>query len=128
MPFKLNEIYVVKAEKILGARLPECYRLAMMNNNGGEVLAVDDDWLIHPIFDQTDRKRIARTCNHIISVTKSMSGWPGWPSNALAIAHNGSGDALIFLQNGTEFSPEVYLWNHENGEVAIVAEQFEDIL
>ena len=92
--------------------------------NGGKVIANEDHWQLHPIFDQTDRKRISRTCNHIIRETNSMNNWTGWPSNALAIGHNGTGDTLVFLQKGAVFSPKVYIWDHETGALLKIAEDF----
>lgn len=128
MAFELDEKFLIDVENQLEAKLPSSYRQAMMIRNGGEISVEGDNWQLHPIFDQSDRKRIARTCNHIIRETKSMIDWLGWPSNALAIAQNGSGDTLLFLRKEKMFSPVVYVWDHESGELHIVAEDFESLI
>ncbi|MFT6654927.1 MAG: hypothetical protein ACJAWI_001699 [Marinomonas primoryensis] len=41
----------------------------MKLDNGGEAFIEEDDWKFYPIKDASDRKRLSRTCNHIISET-----------------------------------------------------------
>ncbi len=127
MPFELDERFVVAAEKQLGATLPSDYRQAMLMSNGGEVFTNGDLWQFYPIFDQTNRKRISRTCNHIIRETESMRKWHGWPADALAIGHDGSGNVLAFIEECAGFSPNVFVWDHEAGEMGRIADNFKDI-
>src|SRR5262245_24277910 len=60
MPFNIAERFIRAAEDELGARLPHSYRQAMMASNGGGVAAYDDVWMLHPIFDKSDRRRLSR--------------------------------------------------------------------
>ncbi len=125
MPFPVDEQWVQEAELALGRRLPDAYRQRMMRENGGEIDAAGDTWQLYPIYDKSDRKRIKRTCNHLLLETKSALGWEGFPEKAVAIASNGSGDLLVFLpheHNSHVFEPQVYLWNHETREAEPVAE------
>ncbi|XGA72149.1 SMI1/KNR4 family protein [Chitinibacter sp. SCUT-21] len=69
MAFDLNEEFIQAAEQALGATLPASYRQAMQQHNGGCVLAQGDSWQQHPIADTSDRKRLARSCNHILKET-----------------------------------------------------------
>jgi len=126
MPFELDERFIVAAEKQLGTTLPSDYRQAMLMSNGGEVFTNGDLWQFYPIFDQTNRKRISRTCNHIIRETESMREWNGWPADALAIGHDGSGNVLAFIMESTGFSPNVFVWDHETGEIRNIADNFRD--
>lgn len=93
----------------------------MRVNNGGSIELAADDWELHPIQDTTDRKRISRTANHVLTENKSYSKWNTKIEDTLSIAENGCGDRLIFQNKGGEFLPSVYCWNHETGESVQVA-------
>jgi hypothetical protein len=124
MPFTLDEKYLHIAEDKLGARLPDSYRRAMMAANGGEIAGDLEDWVLYPIMDSTDRKRLARTCNDVVAETARLAAWERFPRRALAIAHNGEGDQLLFLRSNDRFEAAVYRWSHETGELTRVAEDF----
>lgn len=127
MPFDLAESFILAAERQLGASLPTSYKTAMARSNGGEVEAADDVWQLHPIADTSDRKRLARTANHIIGETSVLQSWAGFPAGALAIGANGSGDRLVFLRGATSFGPAVHLWSHETGQTEQLAEDFGEL-
>ncbi|MDG9926162.1 MULTISPECIES: SMI1/KNR4 family protein [unclassified Pseudomonas] len=127
MPFDLAEKFVVAAEHALGAALPDEYKAAMQLSNGGELEANGDEWALHPIADTSDRKRLARTSNHILAESRACQGWRGFPENALAIASNSAGDRLIFLKKGAAFDATVYAWSHETGELEVAAESFKKL-
>lgn len=95
MPFPINEKYIQQAEQQLGFIFPMSFKSKMQQLNGGEVIADDDQWQLFPFFDQADKKRINRTCNHILYETKQAQHWIGFPAHAIAIASNGAGDLLI---------------------------------
>jgi hypothetical protein len=125
--FNLEEKFILQAETELEANLPVNYKAAMLENNGGEIEVSGDVWEQHPIFDKSDRKRIARTCNHIITETKSCEGFGNFPSNALAIAGNGCGDQLVLLKQNSNYSDSIYIWSHETGEIDKVASDFNEL-
>ena len=127
MPFALAERFISATEEKLGAPLPHSYRQAMMASNGGDVVAYDDVWNLHPILDTSDRKRLSRSCNDIWRETRVMRGWPGWPENAVAIADNGTGDKLLFLREGPLNQPAVYVWLHDTGDLIEVAQSFAEL-
>lgn len=127
MAFDLDEKYILECEKELGAALPPNYRSAMMQENGGEIETDEDTWEQYPIFDKSDRKRISRTCNHIISETISCTGWNGFPDNAVAIANNGFGDQMVFLKSGNRLGNKVYFWSHETGKLSVLANDFSEL-
>ena len=124
MPFDLAESFIIAAESVLGARLPSAYRKAMLRSNGGELRLDEDSWFQHPIADTSDRKRLARSANHILMETQACQRWPRFPRDAVAIASNGAGDQLVFVRQGAEFQAAVYLWSHETGSLAKVANDF----
>jgi len=125
MPFDLAESSVVAAEQALGAMLPTASRDAMKASNGGEVATHDDDWILHPIADSSDRKRLSRTANHIVAETVTCRAWPRFPADAVAIGENGSGDRLVLLRQGDHFGAAVYAWSHETGELTRIADSFD---
>ncbi len=127
MPFSLSEEYLVQTEIELGARLPLDYREAMKADNGGEASTTDDEWEFYPIKDTSDRKRLSRTCNHIINETESCRGFGNFPEEALAIAGNGLGDQMVFIKNSGQFLNTVYLWLHETGELHKLVASFNEI-
>lgn len=127
MPFAVDGKFVSEAEEKLGVKLPESYRNAMITENGGQVVVASDRWDIIPIFDKSDRKRLARTCNDIVRETSAMRSWTGWLDEAVCIAQNGTGDALIFLTVGDRCPETIYYWDHETGGTKIVANSFADL-
>ena len=127
MPFPLPEACLLAAENLLGAALPQSYRQLMLRSNGGELEAVGDSWELYPVADSTDRKRLSRTINHVIRETAELRQWPGFPENALAIGSNGCGDQLVLLRQGDIFTPQVYQWSHETGDLVVVANDFADL-
>lgn len=127
MPFDLAESFIAATERELGAELPASYKAAMALSNGGEVEVAHDAWQLHPIADTSDRKRLARTANHIIRETASLKAWPNFPANAVAIAANGSGDHLVLIHEGGVFSSLVFRWSHETGTIQKVAEDFHEL-
>jgi len=127
MAFDLDEKYIKKAEEILGTLLPNAYKNEMMQNNGGTICIDDEVWELFPIADTSDKKRISRTCNHIIHETNQAKRWSDFPKNALAIASDSCGNLLIFKQENGKYLDEIYLWNHETGELSMVANSFEGL-
>jgi hypothetical protein len=127
--FPLELRFVKRAEGLLGRRLPLGYVAKMCRDNGGDVDIDGEVWWLYPIFDDSDRKRVSRTCNDVVRETASAREWPGFPPNALAIAHNGSGDHLVFLfdTDTDRYDDAVHRWDHETREVNEVASAFEEL-
>ena len=124
MPFDLSEDQLKAAEVEIGATFPDSYRSRMMQSNGGEIDTGSDCWNMIPLKDTSDRKRLSRTTNHVLIETKSFSGFPLWPQSAIAIAENGTGNALVMLRNGDQLGPQVYYWCHDDGALELLAEDF----
>jgi hypothetical protein len=127
MPFPLDPAFVKRAEEKLGRALPPGYATALLRSNGGEVEAVGEVWFLYPIFDDSDRKRLARTCNDIVRESATARSWTGFPREAVAIAHNGSGDHLVLLPSSsdpTRFDDAVLAWWHETSELVLVVDDF----
>ena len=129
MSFPLDTGYVRRAEANLGRRLPLGYVVKICRDNGGEVTTETDHWWLYPIFDDSDRKRLKRTCSDIIRETAKAREWPEFPQNALAIGNNGGGDQLVLLPTPDTdgYADTVYWWDHETGEVHKVADTFEEL-
>jgi hypothetical protein len=125
--FDLDERYVEQAEEALGANLPQNYRIAMMANNGGELVAANDDWELIPIRDPSDRKRLARSCNDIVAETASYRDWSGFPADVVVIAENGSGDCIVFRREGNVFHPAPHVWNHETRTLLKLGDDFSQL-
>jgi hypothetical protein len=133
VPFPTTERFVARAETELQCRLPLDYRTWVLANNGGELSAADDDWQVFPVFDDSDRKKAARSASHIVRETGRARKWPGFPfpAKSVAFAENGSGDLLVFLPRASdpgELAPEVYVWSHETGTCACIASSLSDLI
>ena len=123
MPFPVDIKYIIETEQELGLVFPNSFKSKMTKENGGELMTEDNDWQQFPFFDKSDNKRISRTCNHIILETKQARMWNNFPDNA--IVSNGSGDNLILLpfdNNNKKLKEEIYLWQHETGDIQLVAQ------
>ena len=129
MPFPVDSKYVARTEDKLGVRLPLGYISKMLSNNGGSVATRDDRWQLFPIFDDSDKKRLKRTCNDIARETAAAAKWPQFPQNAIAIGSNGGGDLLVLLrtQGKNRLGDAVFWWDHETGELELVADDFADL-
>lgn len=127
MPFNLSEEQLAQTEKEIGVKFPHEYREAMKLDNGGEASTDEDDWEFYPIKDTSDKKRLSRTCNHIINETESCKDFGNFPNHAVAIASNGLGDQMVFIKESGKFLNKVFLWLHESGELQEFAETFNEI-
>lgn len=125
MAFDISDEQIAATESILGRKLPPIYRSIMSKNNGGTAFTDEDQWDIHPIKDASDRKRLSRSCNHVLIETKSAKEWRGFPSDALAVGGNGFGDVMILLPSDTDettFGDRLFVFWHETGSVEPLAD------
>jgi hypothetical protein len=129
MAFPLDIRFVKRAEGKLCRKLPLGYVVKMCHSNGGAVSTKTDSWTLFPIFDDSDRKRLKRTCNDIIREAAEARTRPGFPYNALAIGKNGGGDLLVLLAESEtdRYEDAVYSWDHETDELTRVADTFEEL-
>ena len=121
MPFPADEARIEEAERELGRRLPTELRERLMRDNGGEITAVplredqhanfEPDWELHPVWDDSDRRRAARTASHIVRELDQARSWPGFPEGAIPFASNGTADRLVV----TADSDDLMYWDHEQG-------------
>ena len=122
MGFPTDETRIKDAETELGITFPAELRDRLLSNNGGEILAADEPWTLHPVWDPSDRKRASRSANHIVKETEIARQWPGFPADAVAVATDGSGDYLI-LRAG---SAAIEIWLHETGEIEAIDIDWEE--
>ena len=118
MPFPTSEQFISQAETRLGTLLPTSLRAHLLAENGGEVQVADDMWNVFPVADNSDRKRVARSANHIVAEAASARMWAGFPQEAVAIASNGTGNYLILMPDEAvpgRLGSAIYLWDHETG-------------
>ncbi len=116
MPFPVEVALIHEAERQLGRKLPMDLRVRLHRENGGEIRALGDMWRLFPVFDASDRRRVARTANHVVRETRVARERAGFPEGAIAIAEDGGGDLLIVRAG----SDEVEFWDHETGESRVV--------
>ena len=129
MPFPVDPQHVEKTEATLGRRLPTAYRQQLLRANGGAVFLHEDTvWWLYPVFDGSTTKRLKRTCNDIVRETKEAQAWPGFPADAIAIAHDGSGNFLVLTPaDDSSFGDPVFMWDHEVGKLEQVADSFDEL-
>lgn len=123
MPFPIEEKYILETESELNVVFPIEFKNRMIQLNGGELVIKKHEFELYPFFDKSDRKRISRTCNHIVLETKSAHEWTGFPKNSIAIGTDGFGNQIILSHNGNGIlTDEIYFWNHEEGSIEKIAE------
>jgi hypothetical protein len=129
MPFPVDIEMVKRTEAKLGRKLPAGYVAKMRQDNGGSVQTKIDVWELHPIFDDSDRARLKRTCNDVVRETAQNKSRPDYPEGAIAIGNNGCGDLLVLLPAPTSdrFADAVFWWDHETGEIEKVADDFDEL-
>jgi hypothetical protein len=131
MPFPIDIKYIEQAERDTNKIFPEKFKAKMIEYNGGELTTDDDNWILFPFLDQSDSKRLSRTCNHILFETEKAKEWIDFPKNAIAIGENGYGDYLILQQIDTlssVLSETLFAWRHENGKIDIIADSVDEIV
>jgi hypothetical protein len=113
--FPVDEARIAAAEEALGRRLPHGLRERLRRDNGGEIPVEgypgDDVWQLHPVWDDGDRKRMARTASHVVRETDEHGEL--LPEGTVVIGDNGSGDLLV-LPAGSD-NPA--WWDHETGDL-----------
>ncbi|OAB62196.1 hypothetical protein AY599_14725 [Leptolyngbya valderiana BDU 20041] len=128
MPFPISRDEIVKTETQLGLAFSPRFVDRMMRDNGGTIQADGEFWELHPFRNSTDRKMLARTANHIARETIQCREWPEFPQCGVAIASNGTGDALILLPTESDsktLGETIYLWEHETGVVKPVSDSID---
>ena len=124
MPFPVEEKYITETELEFDVKFPIEFKKSMIVNNGGEFY----EFQLYPFFDKSSKKRISRTCNHIGLETKRIREWDNFPTNAIAIGSDGSGNCIVLMHNGNKIlSDEIFFWDHETGECEKIAENINDI-
>lgn len=119
MAFPIDIKYIRETEHELGVQFPDAFKSKMIKDNGSELIINGEKWELYPFFDKSDRKRIARTCNHIALETKKCREIPYFPSEGTAIGRNGYGDQLILMPSEAVKSvlkDDIFIWLHETGE------------
>ena len=131
MPFPVDEKWITQTEQKLGVRFPASFVTAMAKMNGGTVETRIDQFDLFPFLDASDRKRVQRTCGSIDRETDSArKASSGFPCNAVAIGENGGGDLLVLIpmpDHPDTLQHSVYWWDHETGQIELVANDFSDL-
>lgn len=106
MAFDLDEKFLIQAEKELNIlQFPTSYRNSMMKNNGGFFEYGTEDsndfasFMLYPIADNSDRKRLSRTCNNVVKETKSTRENDDFIENFIQIGDDEGAGAYYFKIN-----------------------------
>ena len=100
MPFPVDETRISAAETKLGRRLPDGLRNRLQEQNGGEIEAGGTVWFLHPIFDDSDRRRLRSTAtNNVVHETEEAreAFEDLMPEHAAVVANDGGGNYLLLL-------------------------------
>lgn len=124
MAFPTDASRIRAAEEALGRAFPDVWRRRLMSENGGEIDDADEGyWVVFPVYDDSDRRRLSRSANHVVKETEAWrgKGW-GFPDDAVAIAEDQTGNALILLPG----DDTIYLWDHELAEPCAIELVFDE--
>lgn len=130
MPFPVDKKYIVKTEEKLDLKFPEIYKSKMMIDNGGELEGDDYFFMLNPFFDESNRKRISRTCNDIIKETESAKEYGEiFPKKGIAIGKDNCGNLLLLMPvNSNILGEEIFLWDHETSKITKIANNIIELL
>ena len=117
MPFPVSEALLAQTEQALARMLPEPLRQRLKRDNGGTIVVTGEEYRLHPILDDSHRRRIARTANHVVRETAQARQRHGFPRDAVSIARVDYGNHLVILPG----SGKIHIWDHETGFVRAVA-------
>jgi hypothetical protein len=117
-----NESCIAEAERNGHFRFPLWWKRALLSSNGFAVEANGENWDAFPVMDRSSRKHISRSANHVLQETAVFRDFRGFPTDAVAIAGNGSGDCLIFIEG----EDDVYVWDHETGNIVIADVNYQE--
>ncbi len=126
MPFPVEEKYIKETEVALDVTFPPLFKQKMIERNGGGAYSneKDIDFQLHPFLDKSNKKRISRTCNHIILETKkAKKDLPFIPPNSINIGSDAYGN-LILLLHGTDknLKDDLYLFDLQYRELSKIAD------
>ena len=110
----VREEYVAALERGLGQALPSALRAMLLRRNGGRA----GEWRLHPVRDSSDRRTLKRTAEDIGHLTRLARRQPGFPGDAVSIAHNYSmSDQLVLLPDPVtgRLSDQVFRWDRAAG-------------
>lgn len=130
MPFPITAAEIAKTEAKTGYTFPVGLKSRLSKDNGGEIEVAGECWRLIPFLDNSDRKRLARTCNDIVRETLAMRVWSGFPKDAFVVGQNGGGDYLIIrpeAEEAPQLGETIYFWDHETGEHELVADSLDSV-
>ncbi|MEV4052021.1 SMI1/KNR4 family protein [Amycolatopsis sp. NPDC049688] len=110
----MREEYVAALEQALGRALPPALRAMLLRQNGGRL----GEWRLHPVRDPSDRRTLKRTAEDIAHLTRLARRQPGFPGDAVSIAHDYSmADQLVLLPDPVSgrLSDQVFRWDRTAG-------------
>jgi hypothetical protein len=115
--FSTTEEQIDAAERELGTSFPAELRERLQVENGGEIAVADwpELWQLFPVRDDSDKRRIKRSANHIVRENESLADLRDHgelPADAIAVATNGGGDLLVLTSEGS-----FAVWDHETAEL-----------
>lgn len=120
MPFPVDIEYVSRAQRTLNVVFPPEYLLQLVRENGAELETSVDHWHLFPVYDDSDCKRMKRTCNDVVRETRKLRELDWFPQTAVAVGENGGGDYLVFLPDkeyAQQLRPVLYCWESVSGEI-----------
>lgn len=110
-----HEEHVAALEQALGQALPPVLRARLLRQNGGRL----GEWLLHPVRDPSDRRTLKRTAEDIGHLTRLARRQPGFPGDAVSIAHDfySMSDHLVLLPDPAtgRLSDQVFRWDRTDG-------------
>lgn len=121
---------IAKTQLKLGVIFPNEFKEKMTIENGGSIEQFDNSWTIYSFSNESDRRRLRWKRSDITGETKNARQLAHFPSGAVVIAGNETGDKLILLPtgNGRRLGENIHKWTRETGEVTLIAEDISHLV
>jgi hypothetical protein len=120
---------IAETETALGATLPLDYKMYMSRCNGGSVELDGEAWFLFPLRDSTSRETLRRTAAGDVcrETQAALEAQLGFPSDGVAIAHNGAGDLLFLRREGSRVGNEVWCYCLHGGELSMALDRVSEL-
>ena len=108
----------------MGRTFPDVLRQRLKSENGGQIDDANEGyWFLYPVYDDSDRRRIGRSANHVVKETERRRSWAdGFPQDAIVVAEDQEGNAIVLLSGDDNF----YIWDHELRETEPIELLFDE--
>jgi len=128
VPLPIPQTRIRETEVTLGVSFPAAFKMYMGRSNGGSTEIAGEAWFLFSVRDATTRETLRRTAEDLVRETaRAIEANLGFPSDGVAIAHNGAGDLLFLRRHGNQLGNEVWIYRLHGGELSLALDDVAEL-